>query len=369
MASPRAHRFPLALLALAGLACQAQPLATGEPAQLERPVVERLSAQQLRIRWPASFSTGPVHVASGPAPDRIQREIGVAQGGQVELARADGGPIGLTAPLYFELRAGGDAAPVVVGERRLPLQGADNFRDLGGYATAQGRRVRWGVLFRSNEIADLTASDLAYLERTGLRLVCDLRTQGERAAKPDPDVPGSARLALPVAAEGVEADLMRDRILSGGIAALSLELTMRRAYRSFVTDDAQTWASLLRRLADPASLPALVHCTAGKDRTGFAAAVVLLALGVPLETVFEDYLLTNRYQADYRAFVLRWVPLASLFRTQSSDVLPLLEARRAYLETSIDAMREQNGSVEGYLQQSLGLDASLRAALAANLLL
>ena len=151
-------------------------------------------------------------------------------------------------------------------------------------------------------------------------------------------------------------------------AALGTENLMRTAYRSFVSDHSARWAVMLRRLAQPESLPALVHCTAGKDRTGFAVALVLLSVGVPEETVFEDYLMTNRYRAAFQRFVLRWVPLYSLFRTEPEDLLPLLEARREYLQTSLDAIDELHGSLDAYLTHELCVTAEIRAALHANLL-
>jgi protein-tyrosine phosphatase len=100
-----------------------------------------------------------------------------------------------------------------------------------------------------------------------------------------------------------------------------------------------------------------VHCTAGKDRTGFASAVVLLALGVSEQTVFEDYLRTNYYQQDFFRFILRWVPLYSFFRTDPEDMLPLIEARREYLQVALDEMVARYGSVDAYLEQALGVDA------------
>lgn len=370
MASPLPrHVLALVALAAAGLACAPHgtlPVADGP---LVGPVVKRLSEEQLRIRWPAAFAPGGVvRISSGTSPDAITREIGVAEGGEALLRRAGGGALGMARPVYFELAPSDGAPPIVVAERRLPLEGADNFRDLGGYRAADGRRVRWGVLFRSNDLSGLTASDRDYLRRAGLRLVCDLRSARERSEAPDQSVPGAQRLDLPIDLLGVEPDAMRAGILNGAIAALPVEAIMHRAYRSFVSTESETWALLLRRLARPDSLPALVHCTAGKDRTGFAAALVLLSLGVPEQTVFDDYLLSNRYRSDYHAFVLRWVPLVSLFRTDPADLLPLLEARRSYLQASLDAMRELYGSVDGYLEQALGVDAELRAALRARLL-
>jgi protein-tyrosine phosphatase len=120
---------------------------------------------------------------------------------------------------------------------------------------------------------------------------------------------------------------------------------------------------MFQRLARSENLPTVVHCTAGKDRTGFASALLLLALGVPQETVFEDYLLTNYYRQNFFRFVLRWIPLYSFFRTDPEDLLPLLEARRAYLQISFDEMVERYGSIDGYLEQALGLGAPMRSKL------
>jgi protein-tyrosine phosphatase len=272
--------------------------------------------------------------------------------------------------LYYELMPESAAAPLITAERRLPLQGPDNFRDLGGYATAYGRRVRWGRLYRSNELSGLTRDDLEYLSRIGLKLVCDFRSERERRQKPtraiEPEPPVS--LDLPVDAEGMDPGVLQEKIRTGGIAALGAEKLMRTAYRSFVSDYSARWAAMLRRLAQPESLPALVHCTGGKDRTGFAAALVLLSLGVPEETVFEDYLMTNRYRVAVQHFVLRWAPLYSFFRTEPDDLLPLLEARREYLQTALDAIDALHGSLDAYLADEVGVTPEIRAALRANLL-
>jgi protein-tyrosine phosphatase len=335
-------------------------------------VAERLDAESVRLRWPASFARGPVVVFAGPTPETIARAqpLAVADGGAVTLRASPARPdLRAERRLYYELvPVGGESR--VIAERRLPLAGADNFRDLGGYRTRDGRTVRWGRLYRSNELSDLSGEDVRYLSRLGLRLVCDLRSPRERSAQPSraAGAPAPASVALPVSEEGVDPEHMRERIRTGGIAALSVEATMLDAYRSFPGEHAGAWSALFARLARAENLPTLVHCTAGKDRTGFAAALVLLSLGVPEATVFEDYLLTNVYRDDFRRRVERWVPLYSLFRTRPEDVLPLLEARPAYLRASLDAIEAGWGSVDGYLERALGVGPETRAALEANLL-
>jgi protein-tyrosine phosphatase len=336
-------------------------------------VVERVGAERVRIRWPADFSSGPVRIYAGRSPDAIahRQPIALVDGDAVELAsRRPDGILSERHRLYYELVPSGEAAPVIVAERRLPLAGADNFRDLGGYATADGRRLRWGRLYRSNDLSGLTERDLHYLSEIGLRLVCDLRSDSERRAAPDRRIapPRPLQLPLSVPMPAVSAREIERRIRSGGIAELGAEQVMLDSYRSFATDHADAWAALFARLADPRALPAVVHCTAGKDRTGFASALVLLSLGVPEETVYEDYLLSNEYRQDFTRFVLRWTPLYSLFRTEPEDVAPLLEARREYLDAALGAIRASHGSVDNYLEQALGVTPERRAAIEANLL-
>jgi len=371
MARARTGFVVLLAVVIAVLAC-ATDRRTTEPDPVERPVVDRLAEQSVQLRWPAAFSSGSVAIFAGLSPDAIDRTrpLVVASGGSVTLTTSDLPEIDDDYRLYYELSPESDAAPLLTAERRLPLQGPDNFRDLGGYATADGRRVRWGRLYRSNELSGLTRYDFEYLSRIGLKLVCDFRSDRERREKPDPVIEPEPPLSLdlPVDAEGVDPGELQQKIRTGGIAALGTEKLMRTAYRSFVSDHSTRWAIMLRRLAQPESLPALVHCTAGKDRTGFAAALVLLSLGVPEETVFEDYLMTNHYRADFQRFVLRWVPLYSFFRTEADDLLPLLEARRAYLQTSLDTIDELHGSLDAYLADEVGVTPEIRTALRANLL-
>jgi len=170
-------------------------------------------------------------------------------------------------------------------------------------------------------------------------------------------------LDLPIDQEGVDPEDLRVKIRTGGLVALGVERTMRAAYRAFVNDYSAEWAAMFQRLVREENLPTVVHCTAGKDRTGFASALVLFALGVPEETVFEDYLRTNYYQQDFFRFILRWIPLYSFFRTDPEDMLPLIEARREYLQVALDEMVARYGSIDAYLEQALGVDAAMREML------
>jgi len=355
----------LGAIAIAFVACSTPDLFVPER-PLQRPVVDRLGESSIRIRWPESFSNDSVIVYRGIDPAFINRSVplAVAKGQSVVLTDADDPNIRGGRRLYFELEPASGGASALTAERRLPLVCCDNFRDLGGYETNDGRTVRWDRIYRTSDLSKLKRSDLQYLSQLDVKLVCDFRSERERNARPDRAIDDAPRiLDLPVDQEGVDPELLRRKIRTGGLVALGVEQTMRDAYRAFVTDYSDEWAAMFQRLAREENLPTVVHCTAGKDRTGFASAIVLLALGVPEDTVFEDYLSTNYYQQNFFRFVLRWVPLYSFFRTDPNDLLPLLEARPEYLQAALDEMVARYGSVDAYLDQALGLDAEMRAKL------
>jgi protein-tyrosine phosphatase len=355
----------LAAIAIAFAACAAPVFFVPEQA-IQRPVVDRLGKSSIRIRWPESFSSETVAVYRGIDPAFINRSVplAVVDDQSVVLTDADDPDIGRRRRLYFELVPSSGGAAVITAERRLPLACCDNFRDLGGYETSDGRAVRWDRLYRTGDLSKLTRSDLEYLSQFDVKLVCDFRSDRERIASPDRTIDDAPEiLDLPVDQEGVDPELLRTKIRTGGLVALAVEQTMRDAYRAFVTDYSEEWAAMFQRLVREENLPTVVHCTAGKDRTGYASALVLLALGVSEETVFEDYLSTNFYQQNFFRFVLRWIPLYSFFRTNPEDLLPLIEARREYLQVALDEIVASYGSIDAYFEQALGLDAEMRAKL------
>ena len=222
--------------------------------------------------------------------------------------------------------------------------------------------VRWNLLYRSNNLADLTADDLRYLTRLGVKLVCDFRSEVEREREPNRPPEAASTEELTIQVEGVDPNAMQERIRTG-VRANQLELIMLNAYRSFVTHHSDQFATMFDRILHEDNLPTIVHCTAGKDRTGFASAMILSALGVPEKTVYEDYMATNRYRASYNRWISRLVPIYSLFRTRSEDLDPLLAARRPYLEASYDTIEAHYGSVDNYLETRLGVSPDEREQL------
>ncbi|MEO8543810.1 MAG: tyrosine-protein phosphatase [Burkholderiaceae bacterium] len=235
--------------------------------------------------------------------------------------------------------------------RHLALEGSTNFRDLGGYAGRDGRSVRWRRLFRSDHLGTLTPQDLSTLSALGLARVCDFRGMHERDVFPCvlPGVIVHALSIEPTVVQGMQSLLAAGKVLT---PALTAEL-MRQTYRDFVQGNSPRFAELFDHLLHD-DAPLVFHCTAGKDRTGFAAALILSALGVPLAVVMQDYLLTNDLYRQPQA--------ASSFASQ--EVLDVLwKVQSGFLEAALQTVQADHGSVERYLEHSLGLGPTQRRRL------
>jgi protein-tyrosine phosphatase len=253
--------------------------------------------------------------------------------------------------------------PEHVERRHLALEGAPNFRDLGGYATEDGRRVKWGLFFRSDHLHNLTDADLERFQALGIRLVCDFRSPEERSEEPDrlPAQNPPEVADLGIWDEGFSAGSLREKIRSGDIEGEDFGELLVRANRMFATRFADRYAAMFARITRPENLPALVHCTAGKDRAGFASALILRVLGVPVETIYEDFLLTNHYAAEKIERTILRARVFSFFQIDGERLRPLLGVERRYLEAAFDTIDEEYGSFETYRRSVLGLDdATLR---------
>ncbi len=243
---------------------------------------------------------------------------------------------------------------------QIALERASNLRDLGGWPTQDGRRVRTGLIFRAPALLGLSPADRATIARLGLRTAIDFRGVQER-------------LNNPVTLEGVTADPhpiepsvgagLRDIVLtgqaSGHYSAEDMLDLLTQAYRAYALSSIPQYRALFAALADPGRVPLLFHCSAGKDRTGFGAALLLTALGVAWEHVLADYLATNLL---WRREIARHFDLPPPVKEA------LLSVQEPLLTAAFDAARGAYGSMDAYLDQAMGLDQPARAALAARLL-
>ncbi|MFF0424414.1 tyrosine-protein phosphatase [Streptomyces sp. NPDC004520] len=255
--------------------------------------------------------------------------------------------------------------------RQIPLQGAVNVRDLGGYVTYDGGRVRYGRAYRSDHLAKLTEADLTALAGLGLGTVVDLRIPAEVGYDGADRLPaGPVPVARPVTDNGLFGQLMaaigsrdpvrQEEMLGGGRAAAF----MCEVYRTFVTDAANraAFAATLRDLADPRRGPLLFHCTSGKDRTGWTSWLLLTLLGVPESSARADYLASNAFRAANDARVREGLEQAGLMQDPEL-IVPLQEVRDAYLDTALDQVRASYGSLFRYVSVGLGLELRELAAL------
>lgn len=240
--------------------------------------------------------------------------------------------------------------------RHLNLAGASNFRDLGGYPAKDGRTVRWRQIFRSNHLGHLTDADIELLRGLGLKSAFDFRGTEERTAA----MCGLTEIAvhsLPIEPTVVAA--LRARLAGGAPLASADALdVMRDSYRNYVRYSTPSFRALFAHLLEDRA-PLVIHCTAGKDRTGFACALILHALGVPDDLIAEDYLLTNRF---YR----RDPSASSDLPEEVRQVLASVEA--SFLAAAFDAISADYGDLESYLSDGLGLGAQERARLEARYL-
>jgi len=245
-----------------------------------------------------------------------------------------------------------------------------NFRDLAGHTTRDGRRVLPGRLLRSGHLGRATPADIETLGRFGLRKIFDFRTANDIASDGEDRLPTGAesiRLPMPDPAGGrgirqiIEESSPTD--LEAHFGDGRAEAMMRESAAGLVRERREPYGVFLRQLAETSGTPALFHCSAGKDRAGWAGSVVLLTLGVSEDEVIEQYLLSNRAAEE----------IVDSQRTHDreiwADVLrPLIEVRTEYIEASFTAVREEWGDFDGYLEVGLGIGDAEREAIRENLL-
>jgi protein-tyrosine phosphatase len=302
-------------------------------------------------------------VYAGSAPDRIDRRRPVARfqaGARLPLA---GLPV---ADRHFFAVVGADGHEELVAERLLPLEGAQNFRDLGGYPARDGRRVRWGRVFRSDSLSSLSDADLGRLERIGLRLVCDFRGDAEVEDEPN-RLAGHARFDYwrrPLGDRSVQPAEWRRRFESGEFGEIDASW-LTRSYRGMIDDCAVELGAVFRRLAHEDALPAVLHCTAGKDRTGVTVALLLLLLGVPREWVIEDYALTGLYTAGRIRAAERFFSGRGI---EPDRVRALLGSEPSTLAAALDHLEDAHGGAARWAGERAGLGEADLDALRAVLL-
>jgi len=254
----------------------------------------------------------------------------------------------------------------MVKERIPPLEGALNFRDLGGYAAQDGRTVRWNTLFRSGTTHAMTARDIAALEALRIRYAYDLRSNRERSSRPT-RLTAVAQLEVRyLEHEHLPGDL-QEALKSPHSGPQQSRQLMISLYRELPDQFAAAYRALFRQIAE-GDLPLVFNCTAGKDRTGVAAALLLTAIGVSREQILEDYMLTEQFFERSCEMILADAR-ALLLKDMDRDVWePLMRVHPDYLNAMFDELMATYGSVENYMRERLGLDETQLARIRQHLL-
>jgi protein-tyrosine phosphatase len=326
--------------------------------------VDRMEDQNYLVRWRGSRSGQKVAVYMSDNPDHYYTG---AHPGTPLLYSTNNETIienpdpGVRHYFYLEAEKG---EAVILAERQLSLEGTPNFRDLGGYETRDGRRLKWGRLYRSSKLSALTDNDISYVNRLGVTLVCDLRQVVEQELEPSwlghdhateiaslPVTPGSSNNFI-------------ENLHNGIIAVDDAAGLMHDINRDFVASQMPQYAEMFRLLLTK-DQQFLIHCASGKDRTGFGAALILDVLGVEEEKIIDDYLLTNNYlPVDSEIQRLSGEFSDHTGSAVSEEILrPLLEVRPEYLASCFEEIKKRYESKEHFFESALKLDEAMVALL------
>jgi protein-tyrosine phosphatase len=312
--------------------------------------VERDQNGFLSIRWDLNDPNQSVSIYSGDSPDHIdyRHPIGTVAGKE-EFTFPDDRP---DIRRYFSVMTGTNQE-IVTAERLVRLDGTLNFRDLGGYRAGSGKFVKWGMVFRSDALTKLTARDHRRLARMELKAVFDFRGSAEVEQSPDrlPEDGSIAFFHLPVTSHAIDTVSALKRLKKGDAAWLT-ESFMREGYITNIDQYARTWGRIANYLAMPEYRPLVFHCTAGKDRTGTFAALLLLLLGVPEETIIRDHGLSNFFLQDFLEAAFAYFEEIGVER---ETIAPYLTAPQDAMIALLEHVRNRYGSAETYFLQEAGL--------------
>jgi len=263
---------------------------------------------------------------------------------------------------YFTLRNELDS--IVVSERRLPLKGSDNFRDLGGLPGADGKHVKWGLFYRADKLSDLNSEDLAYLSNLDLQTVVDLRSEQEVKDAPDVLPKGVEYLHLPIYNEAEDTSDIKGQIMNGLFGVEDANNLLVEVNELLASSEAHRFQQFIDLFVSGEGVPMVYHCTSGKDRTGFATYLIMQTLGVDSALIFDDYLMSNYYRLKRNKKNLRLANLGQYIKPVNPEVLkPLMLVDPKYLRAAVDAIEGRYGTVEAFMEAEYGVTDSIRTEL------
>lgn len=256
---------------------------------------------------------------------------------------------------YFRLSFN-DKYPRIIGARSAVMDSVQNFRDLGGYTSTNGKTVKWGKVFRSGELSSLSEWDSIRLDNLGIKTIIDLRTNQETLTAPIKYTKANI-LQIPISV-GKIADAPQ-RVIEGRMRKGDAGVYMEDEYLQFVTDNTDQFAKVLEQFQNEDNYPILISCSYGKDRTGFLTAMLLAALDIPRDAIMEDYLTSNQY--------IDTSHLADIVKHLSTDaqesITVFLTANEGLMDLAFHKIKKEYGSTEKYLSKGLRLTDKKRERL------
>lgn len=325
---------------------------------LARCHVERTPQQDYLVTWHSLHPGQRVFVYMSDDPEHYYQgrdpglPVAETTGEQVVVANTD------TSVRHYFYLLSEHGEGVILAERRLSLEGVPNFRDLGGYQSEEGGRLKWGKLYRSSRLSTLTEQDRARVKRLGLTLVCDFRQAVEQELDPTDLGHDSTHLLASLPVSPGSAHNFIENLHDGIIMVDDPSAFMVDMNREFVTTELPKYAEMFQLLLSD-ERPMLIHCASGKDRTGFGSALILDVLGVPEDAIVEDYLLTNKYlQSDEQLAALADQFVDAQGRPVSEDILrALMEVRPEYIRACFEEIGKRYQSKEHFYETALDLDS------------
>lgn len=307
-------------------------------------VVEKNRDGNFLLKWEVSPDVdGKIDIYSSMSDTSI-RDFTPIQTKLVEDQFALLNPSGSGLREFFLLRTGGVTSGII-SNRYIEMDNILNFRDIGGYFTAEEKQLKWGKIYRSGHLSNANLFDQDKLKRLGIKTIIDFRTEEDRKAHPY--FVNIQKINIPIVPGDISS--FKKEMLENNFTRSETIIFMQDAYKEMVENNADKYAEMFDILVDENNYPVLITSFLGKDRTGIAAALLLYALGVPEYTVEEDYLASNKYIDPKKTINYP----GTLPESVQESMTALFSANSAYLNYALDYIKETYGSIDNYLEKKV----------------
>ncbi|MFP7452842.1 tyrosine-protein phosphatase [Bacillus altitudinis] len=240
-----------------------------------------------------------------------------------------------------------------MNEHNIQFSKLANFREVGGLQTTDQMVIKQGMIYRSADLSRLTKQDIMTFSTLGIQTICDLRTSSERKSHPAKIMEHDKIVHIPMQPDSMmPSKWTMFRMLIAEGKSLSFTPIMKEVYQSMLYERKKEIQQLFTLLSDEKNYPLMLHCTSGKDRTGFLSALIQLAAGVPVHTVLSEYMRSNEGVKMLVKRQERFVRMMSLYRVSKEQIQPLLGVQQDYLEDVLNEMMDTYGSAERYLLEA-----------------